>query len=199
MTGPFRTARLDVVPLRIEHAAEMAAVLSDPALHTFIGGAPASPEDLRARYLRLVAGSPDPSVTWCNWVLRLREDSRLVGTLQATLGQAVAEIAWVVGTPWQRRSLAPEAARVPLHEPAAAVREEDAVRHTPRVLVAEGAEHLTHRAQMGLDGGDLVNVRQWMRSHGPRRSSSGTGATRGRRGRAQEPVERRKPVGRREP
>lgn len=80
MTGPFRTARLDVVPLRIEHAAEMAAVLSDPALHTFIGGAPASPENLRARYRRLVAGSPDPSVTWCNWVLRLREDSRLVGT-----------------------------------------------------------------------------------------------------------------------
>lgn len=199
MTGPFRTARLDVVPLRIEHAAEMAAVLSDPALHTFIGGAPASPENLRARYRRLVAGSPDPSVTWCNWVLRLREDSRLVGTSRPRSDRPSRRSPGWSAPRGSGGAWPPEAARVPLHEPAAAVREEDAVRHTPRVLVAEGAEHLTHRAQMGLDGGDLVNGRQWMRSHGPRRSSSGTGATRGRRGRAQEPVERRKPVGRREP
>ncbi|MCX4880991.1 MULTISPECIES: GNAT family N-acetyltransferase [unclassified Streptomyces] len=136
MTEPFRTARLDVVPLRVGHAAEMAAVLSDPALHTFIGGAPASPEDLRARYERLVAGSSDPSVTWCNWVLRLREDSRLVGTLQATLGQAVAEIAWVVGTPWQGRGLASEAARglVAL------------LGQTPSVLTVVARIHPEHRA-----------------------------------------------------
>jgi len=111
MTEPFRTARLDVVPLRVGHADEMAAVLSDPALHTFIGGSPASPGDLRARYERLVAGSPDPAVAWCNWVLTLREESRPVGTVQATITETVAEIAWVVGTPWQGRGLASEAAR----------------------------------------------------------------------------------------
>ncbi|GKQ37663.1 hypothetical protein ALMP_42000 [Streptomyces sp. A012304] len=89
----------------------MAVVLSDPALHTFIGGSPGTPEAVRARYERLVAGSPDPSVSWCNWVLRLREDARLVGTVQATVtGDSVAEIAWVVGTPWQGRGLASEAA-----------------------------------------------------------------------------------------
>ena len=32
------TARLDLLPLRVEHAAEMAEVLADPALHTFTGG-----------------------------------------------------------------------------------------------------------------------------------------------------------------
>ncbi|MBO4258085.1 GNAT family N-acetyltransferase [Streptomyces griseorubiginosus] len=106
----FRTARLDAVPLAVEHAAEMAAVLSDPALHVFIGGTPASPDDLRARYERLVAGSPDPAVSWCNWVLRLRQEARLVGTVQATVVGAVAEIAWVVGSPWQGRGLASEAA-----------------------------------------------------------------------------------------
>ncbi|MBC2907814.1 GNAT family N-acetyltransferase [Streptomyces cupreus] len=111
MTEPLRTPRLDLVPLRVEHAGEMAAVLSDPALHTFIGGSPATPEALRARYERLVAGSPDPEVSWCNWVLRLRAEGCLVGTVQATVAAGDAEIAWVVGTPWQGRGLASEAAR----------------------------------------------------------------------------------------
>ncbi|MFD4725502.1 GNAT family N-acetyltransferase [Streptomyces seoulensis] len=108
----IRTARLDLLPLRVEHADEMAGVLADPALHHFIGGTPYTPDALTARYRRLVAGSPDPEVTWLNWVLRLREDSRLTGTVQATLSAAhgTAEIAWVVGTPWQGRGLAKEAA-----------------------------------------------------------------------------------------
>ncbi|MFD7069330.1 GNAT family N-acetyltransferase [Streptomyces sp. NPDC059913] len=109
------TERLELVPLRVGDAEEMASVLSDPDLHTFIGGAPDTPEALRARYRRLTAGSPDPAVSWLNWVIRLREDSRAAGTVQATVspsGQGpVAEIAWVVGTPWQGRGIAGEAAR----------------------------------------------------------------------------------------
>ena len=109
---PLATARLDLLPLRVEHAEEMAVVLSDPALHRFIGGAPLSPGELHARYERLVAGSPDPGVSWCNWVLRLRAESCLVGTVQATVtGGHEAETAWVVGTPWQGRGFASEAAR----------------------------------------------------------------------------------------
>ncbi|MFD7713656.1 GNAT family N-acetyltransferase [Streptomyces sp. NPDC059785] len=103
--------RLDLVPLRVAHAGEMAAVLADPALHTFIGGAPLGPDALRARYERLVAGSPDPGVSWCNWVLRLRTEDCLVGTVQATVTAAEAEIAWVVGTDRQGRGYAVEAAR----------------------------------------------------------------------------------------
>ncbi|MFE7166242.1 GNAT family N-acetyltransferase [Streptomyces sp. NPDC057616] len=110
-TEPVRSRRLDLLPLRVAHAAEMAAVLSDPALHTYIGGRPSTPEALRLRYEHLVAGSPDPSVSWCNWVLREREESRFVGTVQATVTGAAAEIAWVVGTPWQGRGYASEAAR----------------------------------------------------------------------------------------
>ncbi|KUN18309.1 GCN5 family acetyltransferase [Streptomyces corchorusii] len=109
------TGRLDLLPLRVEHAEEMAAVLSDPALHTFIGGTPDTPGALRSRYQRLAAGSPDPTVSWLNWVIRLRAESCLTGTVQATVspsGQGpVAEIAWVVGTPWQGRGIATEAAR----------------------------------------------------------------------------------------
>nr|WP_239157685.1 GNAT family N-acetyltransferase [Streptomyces sp. SID13726] len=100
-----------MLPLRVEHAREMAAVLSDPALHTFIGGTPYTPEALRSRYERLTAGSPDPSVSWLNWVIRLRAEGPLTGTVQATVDGAVAEVAWVVGTSWQGRGIAGEAAR----------------------------------------------------------------------------------------
>ncbi|MEU2283223.1 GNAT family N-acetyltransferase [Streptomyces sp. NPDC013178] len=90
----------------------MSVTLADPALHTFIGGSPLDLTALRTRYERLVAGSPDPSVSWCNWVLRLRDTAQLAGTVQATVTEDLtAEIAWVVGTPWQGRGLASEAAR----------------------------------------------------------------------------------------
>ncbi|MFJ8104380.1 GNAT family N-acetyltransferase [Streptomyces sp. NPDC096132] len=109
-TEPITTARLTLLPLRVEHAQEMAAVLSDPALHAFIGGAPSSARALRERYERLVAGSPDPAVSWHNWVVR--EGAHLTGTVQATVTDDThAEIAWVIGTPWQGRRLASEAAQ----------------------------------------------------------------------------------------
>ncbi|WP_280698571.1 GNAT family N-acetyltransferase [Kitasatospora sp. GP82] len=103
--------RLDLLPLRVEHAEELAEVLGDPQLHTFIGGSPDSPEALRTRYRRITAGSPDPEELWLNWALRLREEGCLVGTVQATVSGATAELAWVVGTPWQGRGFATEAAR----------------------------------------------------------------------------------------
>jgi RimJ/RimL family protein N-acetyltransferase len=112
---PITTRRLDLLPLLVEHAEPMAAVLSDPALHTFTGGAPDTPQALRSRYQRMTAGSPDPNVSWLNWVIRLRDEASLTGTVQATIGPGdhgtTAEIAWVVGTAWQGRGIATEAAR----------------------------------------------------------------------------------------
>ncbi|MEU7827861.1 GNAT family N-acetyltransferase [Nonomuraea sp. NPDC049129] len=99
--------RLVLLPLRVEHADEMAVVLADPALHVFIGGAPATAQELRSRYERLVAGP----VGWRNWVIQLREDGALVGYVQATIDRRTAELAWVVGTPWQGRGLAGEATK----------------------------------------------------------------------------------------
>ncbi|WP_235980939.1 GNAT family N-acetyltransferase, partial [Streptomyces albidus (ex Kaewkla and Franco 2022)] len=117
MTTPevIATERLLVLPLRPEHADEMAAVLSGPELYTFIGGAQPELPELRSRYERWASGSPDPDVSWCNWVLQSRGDGRLTGTVQATVTHRaagdVAEIAWVVGTGWQGRGFATEAAR----------------------------------------------------------------------------------------
>jgi RimJ/RimL family protein N-acetyltransferase len=112
---PISTQRLDLLPLRVEHAEEMAQVLADPALHTFTGGTPDTVQTLRERYRRMIAGPPDPAVSWLNWVIRLRAESCLTGTVQATITPSdhgpTAEIAWVVGSPWQGRGIATEAAR----------------------------------------------------------------------------------------
>ena len=114
----LETPRLRLLPLRPEHAAEMSAVLADQELYAFTGGTPPRADELSVRYERWSAGSPDPAVSWHNWVIWLRAERRLVGTVQATIrvpdGQQVAqiaEIAWIVGQPWQGRGIATEAAR----------------------------------------------------------------------------------------
>lgn len=110
----IRTARLDLRPLRVADAAEMTGVLADPALYAFTGGAPPTVAELRSRYQRWLAGAPDPAVSWCNWVIRLRTEDQLAGTVQATVtgpaGALAAEIAWVVGAAWQGRGIGREAA-----------------------------------------------------------------------------------------
>ncbi|WUH93150.1 GNAT family N-acetyltransferase [Streptomyces sp. NBC_00433] len=105
------TRRLTLLPLAAQYAEEMAEVLGDWDLHAFIGGMPMTAEELRARYERLVAGPGDAGVSWCNWVVRLRSADCLTGTVQATVTGGQAEIAWVVGIPWQGRGIAIEAAR----------------------------------------------------------------------------------------
>ncbi len=112
---PLTTARLRLEPLRVDHAEEMAAALDDVALHTYIGGSPATPEELRARYVRQVAGwSADGSQRWFNWVLREQRTQEAVGFVQATVTSegevSSADVAWVVASGYQRRGLAREAA-----------------------------------------------------------------------------------------
>jgi RimJ/RimL family protein N-acetyltransferase len=98
------TARLTLEPLRVDHATEMVAVLADPRIYEFIGGAPPSEDELRAAYARRVA---HPG--WCNWIVR--EDGVAVGVVQATVTEPVAELAWIIGPAHQGRGLATEAAR----------------------------------------------------------------------------------------
>ncbi|HUD37645.1 MAG TPA: GNAT family N-acetyltransferase [Streptosporangiaceae bacterium] len=105
------TSRLDLLPLRADHAEEMAVVLADADLYAFTGGSPPSVPALRARYERMIAGSADPEVSWCNWVIQHRDQRCLTGTVQATITGPAAEVAWVVGTAWQGRGLGTEAAR----------------------------------------------------------------------------------------
>ena len=113
---PLRSARLDLEPLRVDHAAEAAVVFDDERLHRYIGGAPAGEEELRRRYAQQVAGrSSDGRELWLNWMVRHRASGVLVGTVQATVrhrprGGGVAELAWTVATHHQHRGYAQEAA-----------------------------------------------------------------------------------------
>jgi RimJ/RimL family protein N-acetyltransferase len=99
----WRTERLDLEPLTADHAAELAPVLDDAALHEFIGGAPLPAATLTRRYARLATRrSPDGHSLWRNWVMRVRDTGDAVGTVQVTMpagGPAAgpAEVAWVVG------------------------------------------------------------------------------------------------------
>ncbi|MEV5383549.1 hypothetical protein [Streptomyces sp. NPDC052721] len=88
--------------LHVEHAGEMAAVLSDPALRTFIGGTPDTPQALRSRYQRMTAGSPDPAVSWLNWMIRLRAEACLTGTVRATVSPWSQGPSPTASTPYRR-------------------------------------------------------------------------------------------------
>jgi RimJ/RimL family protein N-acetyltransferase len=112
----LETPRLVMTPLAPADAAEMAVVLGDPALHEFTGGSPEGEDALRDRYRRWAKGSGKAGQAWLNWCVRLRDGGQAAGYLQATVttgpvGQS-AEVAWVIGTPWQRRGYAAEAADV---------------------------------------------------------------------------------------
>jgi RimJ/RimL family protein N-acetyltransferase len=107
--------RLRLAALREADAEEMAIVLGDPLLHEFIGGSPLGALELRAQYRRWEIGSGHPDEVWLNWVVRLRQTGEAVGFVQATVtrqpgGRLAAEVAWVIGVPWQNRGYAAEAA-----------------------------------------------------------------------------------------
>ena len=115
-TPPLGDGRLVLEPLRVDHAGELVDVLSDAGLFTFTGGSPPSLEELERRYARQVAGPGRPDEVWHNWVVRVGIEGPAVGYVQATLGpqDGVAELAWVIGTDWQGRGIAREAARLVL-------------------------------------------------------------------------------------
>jgi RimJ/RimL family protein N-acetyltransferase len=113
-TAAIATERLDLIPLRATDAEEMTEVLADPALYAFIGGSPPTRAELADRYAYQVAGhSPDGSETWRNWIVRERDGGAATGFVQATIEAdgRTAEIAWVIGVPWQGRGYATESAR----------------------------------------------------------------------------------------
>ena len=109
----IRTTRLELTPLAVDDAEEMAVVLGDERMYEFTGGAPLPVRQLRERYRRLVTGSSaDGSERWFNWIVRLAAERVAVGVVQATVAGdgSSADVAWEVGVPWQGRGIASEAA-----------------------------------------------------------------------------------------
>jgi len=111
------TERLLLEPLTTAHAAEMVTVLDDPSLHRYVGGEPLGFHELERRYERQSRGrSEDESERWFNWIIRDRTSQEAVGYVQATVEveTRVANVAWVVGSRYQARGYAREAARAML-------------------------------------------------------------------------------------
>jgi len=109
----IQTDRLDLIPLRREHAKAMFPLLCDISLYEFTGGEPpASQNTLAALYgRRETRRSPDGKEQWLNWMIRERQSGVAAGYVQVTIAASGTNVAWVVGTRWQGRGFATEAAR----------------------------------------------------------------------------------------
>ena len=107
-TAPIESSRLALTPLDPSAAVDMVSVLADPALYSFTGGAPPTLEQLTDRYAFQASGAPRPDEVWHNWIIRLGGGA--IGQVQATVTDEAADVAWLVGVPWQRNGYAPEAA-----------------------------------------------------------------------------------------
>ena len=119
-TLPMRTLRAGsstLEPQRAAHAAEMFAVLADPAIYEFENAAPVSEQWLAERYARLEArASPDGATLWLNWVVRL-ETGELCGYVQATvLPTGDALVAYEFGSRFWRRGIGSAAVATVLDE-----------------------------------------------------------------------------------
>jgi RimJ/RimL family protein N-acetyltransferase len=90
----------------------MFPVLEEPALYTYTGGKPpASRDDVEAWFLALESRqSPDGLEAWLTWIIELTSGREAIGYVQATVTGGRADLAWLIGTPWQGQGYAGEAA-----------------------------------------------------------------------------------------
>lgn len=88
--------RLQIEPLRAEHLPELAVQLRRPEVYEHIGGTP-SLEDFILDRERALQG-PGAAVRnehWLNYLVRERASSQMLGRLEATVHDSVAEVAFL--------------------------------------------------------------------------------------------------------
>ena len=109
----IETDRLELRPIRRDDAQFLFPVLSDPTLYEYTGEEPpASVSALRELYAsREARRSPDGRELWLNWMIRIRASSEAIGYVQSSVAPLGADLAWGVGSPWQSRGYASEAAK----------------------------------------------------------------------------------------
>ena len=109
----LETQRLLLNPMAEGDSQALFALLKVPEIHVFTGGhPPASADDVRAKVRRRESRrSPAGDELWLNWTLRLKADRSVVGYVQAGVKDGNANLAWVVGVPFQRRGYASEASQ----------------------------------------------------------------------------------------
>lgn len=91
--------RLSISPLSDAHVEPLAALLWDERVYRHIGGLPSGPERVALALRRALAGPPpeQPPQRWLNYGMWLRGSGELIGRLEATLHDGLAEVAFLMG------------------------------------------------------------------------------------------------------
>lgn len=95
-------------PLRPHHLDELADVLRHPAVYAHIGGEVPSADDFRRGLAIALAGPPAdrPGEAWLNVLVREHPGGPMLGRLEATVHDGLAEVAFLLGTAHWGRGLA---------------------------------------------------------------------------------------------
>ncbi|MDL5031836.1 GNAT family N-acetyltransferase [Pelomonas sp. APW6] len=111
------TGRLAIAPLTAADVEPLAERLWHEAVYRHLGGLPAASSAVAAWLHGTLAGPrPDqPPEQWLNYVMRLADGGEIVGLLQATLHEGIAEVAFLLAPAHWGRGLAAEGLRW-LHE-----------------------------------------------------------------------------------
>ncbi|ANH68094.1 GNAT family N-acetyltransferase [Mitsuaria sp. 7] len=167
----MQTARLTLAPLVDADIDELAGLLWDERVYEHIGGLPSGADLVALGLRRALAGPPAgrTSERWLNYAVRLRADRRLIGRLEATVHDGIAEVAFLLaplhwghgfaqeGLGW----LHDELSRVAPQSPCWATTLPANVRSS-RLLIACGYEEVdpaTAPDLMTYDAGDRVFLR----------------------------------------
>ena len=102
--------RLLIEPLRAEHLPELATQLRQPLVYEHIGGTPSLPDFVLDRERALAGpGEAAPSEHWLNFLVRERASRQMLGRLEATLHDSIAEVAFLFGPNYWGEGYASEA------------------------------------------------------------------------------------------
>ena len=106
----LETERLILEPICENHAEDMAALLADPDLHTFVPSSPPTLEKLKSQYKYWESRiSPQEDELWLNWVGRLKANGKIIGHFQAGVKASLeANNAYSIGKEFQRQGFAYE-------------------------------------------------------------------------------------------
>jgi RimJ/RimL family protein N-acetyltransferase len=96
---PIRTilvSRLVIEELRVEHLAELAKCLHRNEVYEHIGGLPSREDFILDREIALSGPGPAaPDERWLNFLVRERSSNNMLGRLEATVHDSIAEVAFL--------------------------------------------------------------------------------------------------------
>jgi RimJ/RimL family protein N-acetyltransferase len=97
--NPAPAALLRYEPLLEAHLPELAAVLRHPAVYEHIGGEVPSLDEFVLGLSRAIAGPPPhlAGETWLNYLVRDAATGEMLGRLEATIHDNIAEVAYLFG------------------------------------------------------------------------------------------------------